>query len=174
MKKNVIRLTESELKNYIRKVISEQTAPSPTTPSLDVIKKELEGKTVDLYTDAARTKKQTQFRMDKFELTTVNGLPRLTIHGTDYNHFNEYGQKTNSPKAMRIMNIYVSCNYGNFATTPTDTEGNHSDTFSRTISVFNNSLLEKVKSLLGCEALKRKEAVDFTASAGSNKPANFA
>ena len=174
MKKNVIRLTESELKNYIRKVISEQTAPSPATPSLDAIRRELEGKTVDLFTDEGRTKKQTQFRMDKFELTTVNGLPRLTIHGTDYNHFNDYNQKITSPKAMRIMSVYVSCNSIGFGTTPTDTEGNHSDTFSRTIALYNNSLMEKVKSLLGCSSLKRKEEVDFRASAGSNKPANFA
>ena len=75
---------------------------------------------------------------------------------------------------MRIMNIYVSCNFDNFGTVPTDTEGNQSDKYSRGTALFNNSLLEKVKSLLGCEALKRKGAVDFTASAGSNKPANFA
>jgi hypothetical protein len=173
MKKNVIRITESELKNYIRKIVSEQTAPAPTTPSLDAITKELQGKTVNLFTDAGKTKKQTEFRMDKFELTSVGGVPKLVIYGTDYNHFNEYNQKITAPNAMRIMNLHVGCASKMFSTVPMDTEGKQSSTYSKGIALYNDSLMEKVKSLLNCAALQRGQ-VDFVASAGSNKPADFA
>ena len=37
MKKNVIRLTEAELKQYISKVVAEQTA-NPAVPNLEDIK----------------------------------------------------------------------------------------------------------------------------------------
>jgi hypothetical protein len=173
MKKNVIRITESELKNYIRKIVSEQTAPAATTPSLDAITKELQGKTVNLFTDAGKTKKQTQFRMDSFEIDTVRGLPRLKIVGTDYNHFNEFNQKITAPNTMRIMDIYISCSGSAIGTTPMDTKGNQAE-YSRSTSLYNDALVGKVKSLLNCAAMERRGEVDFVASAKSNKPADFA
>jgi hypothetical protein len=173
MKKSVLRLTESELKNYIRKIVSEQTAPAATTPSLDTIIKELQGKTVNLFTDAGKTKKQTQFRMDKFKIDMVGGLPRLLITGTDYNHFNEYNQKINAPNAMRIMDIFINCSRSEIVTTPMDTQGNEAE-WSRGMSLYNDALVQKVKSLLNCAAMERRGEVDFVASAKSNKPADFA
>jgi hypothetical protein len=171
MKKNVIRITESELKNYIRKIVSEQTAPA-TNAIVEKIKNELGGKTVDLFTDFAKTKKQTQFRMDSFEVTTVDGLPKLVITGTDYNHFNEFNQKINSPNAMRIMELHVTCSAKVFTSIPMNSEGTKAH--SASIGLNNDSLLEKVKSLLNCGAYQRRKEVDFVASAKSNKPADFA
>jgi hypothetical protein len=63
MKKNVIRLTESELKRYIGKVVAEQTAnPSVPNPEeikvkSDALRQALAGKNVQLYLDPAKTKK---------------------------------------------------------------------------------------------------------------------
>ena len=139
---------------------------------MDAITKELKGLTVNLFTDAGKTKKQTQFRMDSFELTTVNGLPKLVITGTDYNHFNEYNQKINAPNAMRIMDLHVYCSSQVLSTVPMNAEG--TKPHSGSIALHNDSLLQKVKSLLNCAALQRRDTVDFVASAKSNKPADFA
>jgi hypothetical protein len=63
MKKNVIRLTEAELKQYISKVVAEQTA-DPSVPNPEEIKvksnalrQSLVGKNVQLYLDSSKTKK---------------------------------------------------------------------------------------------------------------------
>jgi hypothetical protein len=63
MKKNVIRLTEAELKQYISKVVAEQTAnpsvPNPEEAKVksDALRQALAGKNVQLYLDPAKTKK---------------------------------------------------------------------------------------------------------------------
>jgi hypothetical protein len=61
MKKNVIRLTESELKRYIGKVVAEQTANPATQDANKVnantLRQSLVGKNVQLYLDMGKTKK---------------------------------------------------------------------------------------------------------------------
>jgi hypothetical protein len=83
MKKNVIRLTESELKNYIRKVIKEQAQAQVKTPDLESIKSQVVGKKIQLtnnsnkimntlYDDYFTSKKGevlTTFLVDSVELT---------------------------------------------------------------------------------------------------------
>lgn len=64
MKKNIIRLTEAELKQYISKVVAEQTAPAAGMVDMDAEKQKMNGlrtavvgKNVQLYLDEAKTKK---------------------------------------------------------------------------------------------------------------------
>jgi hypothetical protein len=64
MKKNIIRLTEAELKQYISKVVAEQTAPAAEAVNVEAEKQKMTGlrakvvgKNVQLYLDLAKTKK---------------------------------------------------------------------------------------------------------------------
>jgi hypothetical protein len=62
MKKNVIRLTESELKQYIGKVVAEQTAPGAVNVEAEkqkanAVRASVAGKNVQLYLDPSKTKK---------------------------------------------------------------------------------------------------------------------
>lgn len=62
MKKNVIRLTEAELKQYISKVVAEQTTnptadQEATRQKMNALQTAVGGKNVQLYLDAAKTKK---------------------------------------------------------------------------------------------------------------------
>jgi hypothetical protein len=63
MKKNIIRLTEAELKRYISKVVAEQTAPAAGAVNVEAEKQKMNalrtkvvGKNVQLYLDATKTK----------------------------------------------------------------------------------------------------------------------
>lgn len=62
MKKNVIRLTEAELKQYISKVVAEQTADPAADQEakkqqVDALRQAFAGKNVQLYLDMGKTKK---------------------------------------------------------------------------------------------------------------------
>ena len=63
MKKNVIRLTEAELKQYISKVVKEQTAdPAAAGESnkekVVALSQAFVGKNIQLYLDTQKTKKR--------------------------------------------------------------------------------------------------------------------
>jgi len=82
MKKNVIRLTESELKNYIRKVIKEQAQAK--TPDLESIKSQVVGKKIQLTVDG---KLQGSAYRDYFtkksgEVLTTFLVDSVTVSGT--------------------------------------------------------------------------------------------
>lgn len=164
MKKNVIRLTESELKNYIRKVISEQTAQ----PTVDInkVKAELVGKSVQLFLDAGVTQKSTMVQI-KDASVLANGALSLSV--LDLSFVNDYGKELPLREGKKkTTTINFSCQRRDLLTrTMVDSlnkpEGG---------AVYNKSFQAKLTELMGCPAPINRTA-DFVASA-SQKPADFA
>jgi len=82
MKKNVIRLTESELKNYIRKVIKEQAQAK--TPDLESIKSQVVGKKIQLTVDGKLqgSAYSNYFTKKSGEVLTTFLVDSVTVSGT--------------------------------------------------------------------------------------------
>jgi hypothetical protein len=165
MKKNVIRLTETELKNYIRKVISEQTEQ----PKVDInkVKSELVGKSVQLFLDAGVTQKSTVVQI-KDAMVLSNGA--LTLSVQDLSFVNDYGKELPiSAGKKKTTAINFSCGRRDLLTrTMVDSEGKPAGG-----AVYNKSFQTKLTELMGCSAPINRTP-DFVASASSQKPADFA
>jgi hypothetical protein len=165
MKKNVIRLTESELKNYIRKVISEQTA-QPTV-DLNKIKAEIVGKSVQLFLDAASTQKST---MVQIKDASVLSTGALSLSVLDLSFVTDYGKEIAvGPGKTKTTTINFSCQRRDLLTrSMVDSENKPEGGV-----VYNKSFQTKLTELMGCPAPINRTA-DFVASAASQKPADFA
>jgi hypothetical protein len=165
MKKNVIRLTESELKNYIRKVISEQTAPS--TVDINKVKAELVGKSVQLFLDAGLSQKST---MVQIKDATVLSDGKLALYVLDLSFVTDYGKEIAVTQGKKKTTaIYFSCEKRDLLTRALVDEKNANTSGV----VYNKSLQTKLTELVGCPAPVNRTA-DFVASAASQKPADFA
>lgn len=76
MKKNIIRLTEAELKQYISKVVAEQTAPAAPVDmeaekaKVNPLRTSLVGKNVQLYLDPSKTKKSHIVKVESIGFST--------------------------------------------------------------------------------------------------------
>lgn len=163
MKKNVIRLTESELKNYIRKVISEQTAQ----PIVDInkVKAELVGKSVQLFLDAGLTQKST---MVQIKDASVSGNA-LDLNVMDLSFVSDYGKEfAVGAGKKKTTSLRFQCDKRDVLIRYlVDSENKTSSGI-----VYNKSLQTKLTELVGCPAPVNRTA-DFVAS-GSQKPADFA
>jgi hypothetical protein len=102
MKKNVIRLTESELKNYIRKVVNEQTAQGSNP--IEDIKKRLLTKNVNLFADKGESKPMTMVRIDD---AVLNGQ-MLSLTVTDLNFVDDYGNEK-AKKGTKVTQVVFTC-----------------------------------------------------------------
>jgi hypothetical protein len=109
MKKNIIRLTESELKNYIRKVVSEQTAPAPQAVDLTKLKNRIIGKNVLLFTDVAEPNgRGTLVRIESIESNPKGGV---VIGVKDLKFFDAYNNRKGSDTiGQEIKNLRFFCN----------------------------------------------------------------
>jgi hypothetical protein len=108
MKKNVIRITESELKNYIRKIVSEQTAPAPQAVDLTKVKSRIIGKNVLLFTDVAEPNgRGSLVRIESIESNPKGGV---VIGVKDLKFFDAYGNPKESG-GTQVQSLAFICNY---------------------------------------------------------------
>jgi hypothetical protein len=172
MKKNVIRLTESELKNYIRKVISEQTAPAAQPPvkksnPVDLVKTELVGKNVQLFLDAGKSQKYTVVRINSSSLLTDNsGAIRLGVTDLTYVDDNLQNIALNAT-AKKVWALDFTCG-------KRDSLVCHLEDWRLSqskITVFGPQLQEKLTTIMGCPA-KTDRTVHL--SSASQKPVDLA
>ena len=150
MKKNVIRLTESELKNYIRKVISEQTAPAaqPSVKKVDpvgLIKTELVGKNVQLFLDAGKSQKYTIVRIDGSQIES--GGIWLNVKDLTYVDDNLQDIRLNTQQ-KKVFALGFSC-------ASRDAMVAHVEDYrlnQSRVTVFGPQLQEKLTTIMGCPA----------------------
>lgn len=106
MKKNVVRITESELKQYIKKVISEQTAPAPQAVDLSQVKSRIIGKNVLMFTDVAEPNgRGSLVRIETIESNNDGGV---SIGVRDLKFFDEYGNPKQN-QGTRILSFPFFC-----------------------------------------------------------------
>jgi hypothetical protein len=161
MKKNVIRLTESELKNYIRKVISEQTAPAAQSSfkkpdPVGLIKTELVGKNVQLFLDAGKSQKYTLVRIDGSQLEN-NGI-WLNVKDLTYVDDNLQDIKLNTVQ-KKVFALGFSC-------ATRDAMVAHVEDYrlnQSRVTVFSPQLQEKLTTIMGCPA-KLNRSVDLASA----------
>lgn len=164
MKKNVVRITESELKQYIKKVISEQTAQ----PTVDInkVKADLVGKSVQLFLDAGVSQKSTMVQI-KGASVLENGT--LSLNVQDLSFVSDFGKELQVREGKKkTTTINFSCQTRDRLGRTMIDSGNKPSGGA----VYNKSFQTKLTELMGCSAPINRTA-DFVASA-SQKPADFA
>jgi hypothetical protein len=157
MKKKIIRITESELKNYIRKVISEQSQPQ--TSSLD----ELLNKKVQLYVDRNKTTPSHIVKIVKIG-TTSGGSIQFDVQDLDFVTDTGADRTGARDGKGKITSMMFNCKTSNYVGVVQDGKGG---------ILFSPSFTDKVKQLVGCQTINRTP--DFASVKSSGKDtANFA
>jgi hypothetical protein len=161
MKKNVIRLTESELKQYISKVIAEQSA-APTAEKESVEKtnslmKAVGGKNVQLYLDSAKTKKSHLVNITQVGFSKTNpGLYWL------YTKDLSYVTSTGAQATPTDLSPVAPIKYLRFDCTEPGQFGIMGDGGKNLGVAFCPPLSELVKQTVGCQTVNLK--ADFAAA----------
>ena len=156
MKKKIIRITESELKNYIKKVISEQ--PQPQTSSLDG----LLNKNVQLYVDRNKTTASHIVKIVKIS-TTSGGSIQFDVQDLDFvtdTGANRVGARDGKGK---ITNMFFNCKSSGYVMATQD---------GKSEILYSPSFTDKVKQLVGCQTINRTPDFASVKSSGKNT-ANF-
>lgn len=163
MKKNIVRITESELKQYIKKVISEQTAP---TVDINKVKADLMEKRVQLFLDAGATQKST---MVQIKGASVLSKGTLSLNVQDLSFVSDFGKELPLPVGKKkTLLINFSCQTRDrLGSTMVDSGNQKSGGV-----VYNKSFQAKLTELMGCSAPTNRTP-DFVASA-PQKPVDFA
>jgi hypothetical protein len=145
MKKSVLRLTESELKNYIRKIVSEQTAPAPQAVDLTKVLAGVKDKTVQLFLDAGNTQKSTVVKINN----VVRGNNSIVLEVTDLAFVTDYGQSKNlSGGQKRTTSLEFNCDKRQLITRNL-VDAQNAKTFG---AVYNNGFQKMLTELMGCSA----------------------
>jgi len=187
MKKRVIRLTESELKRYINKVVSEQminksepTAPAKGSfnmklgdPVVQVAQKtnkwaEINGKNAKMYYDPQRT--QVAMILNIIKPTSINTDGK----GVDFsvkdlrfvNTSNGYDTSRSEDSKKKIIELQTTCGGDVFYAFPED---NHAPF----VRLYCPELTAAVSKALNCDQFKVNTTPTFSSNGGS-KPSNQA
>jgi hypothetical protein len=135
MKKNVIRITESELRQFIQKTINEQSQPNSSV-------NELLNKNVQLYVDK---NKQEKSHMVKIVKINSDNTDFFTFEVQDLN-FTTGSNGTARPSAQdgkgRITKMEYGCRNPNYLTVVQD---------GKAVVNFSPSLTTILKGLLNCQ-----------------------
>lgn len=137
MKKNIVRITESELKQYIKKVISEQTSSSEDMSSMN----ELIGKKVQLYYDMAQ--KQMGHVVKITKVTKSGEYFKFDVE--DLSVINDMGGQQSTQKGP-VTGFTFRCKIANALET---TQGN------RGIMTYNSGFASTLKELANCQTIDR-------------------
>lgn len=137
MKKNVIRITESELRQYIKKVISEQTSSSEDMSSMN----ELIGKKVQLYHDMAQKQMGHVVKITK---VTKSG-EYFTFDVQDLSALNDMGGERSTEKGP-VTRFSFRCKMANVLETRQGNKG---------IVTYNSGFAAKLKELANCQTIDR-------------------
>jgi hypothetical protein len=183
MSKKIIRLTESNLKNYIKKIVAEQVANTPapapaskpgvapTTPSKppsvgQAIDAAVKGKNVQMYRDAQKQTKAGLYRIQKTDSIATDGkiiwlevldLDTININTGDANHVED-------PK--KIINI-IQWKCGDSVFYCSSSEGYMG------VKLYNPELAAALSTAMNCNQFKVNPKPDF-ASNGGVRPSNQA
>jgi hypothetical protein len=134
MKKNVIRITESELRQYIQKAINEQEQPNSSV-------NELLNKNVQLYIDKNKSEKSHMVKIVKI---ISNKSDYFVFEVQDLNFTSDIG--TARPSAQdgkgRITKIMYGCRNPNVL---------HVVQNGNAVVYFSPALITKLKGLLNCQ-----------------------
>lgn len=166
MKKNVIRITESELKNYIRKIVSEQTVPVPPKVDVNQIKSELSGKNVQLFTDAGKSQKYTVVNI--LQNITL-GQSGVMLYVNDLTFVDDNRQyKKLEPGQNKVWRLDFACGTRDKLTAHLeDFRGSQSK-----VIVYSPQLQEKLTGLMGCPATLNRNVDLASVSNKTTNPVN--
>ena len=177
MKKNVIRITESELKNYIRKIVSEQTQPKVDVNKAKAIMAELVGENVQLYLDHNNTQKGKMVRIDNITpYSDYSAIEEIKV--TDWSIMDGNDQPIKMQQGQtKLYSMSFDCDgKGFWAKVGTETAnvgaGEPSKFTWTSMSVSNKKLEDKFKELMGCAAPADRTAKTY-ASAPQRTAQNF-
>ena len=179
MKKRVIRLTESELKRYINKVVSEQMI-NKSQPTVDPTKTSVKlgdttqktdamaairGKNVQMYYDQGKTNKAYIIKVESQGHEKATDGKTLFLRVQDLTKMN-----TNTGEFLRnddkgCVKIIHTCGNGGFVAMG---EGDY-----QLKSLYNPEFMKVVEDITGCKQFKMNTNPDF-ASNGGTKPTDFA
>jgi hypothetical protein len=137
MKKNVIRITESELRQYIQKAINEQEQPNSSV-------NELLNKNIQLYVDKNKQEKSHMVKITKVDSKNYENINYVMFEVQDLNFTSDTG--TARPSAQdgkgRITKMQYSCRTPNYLTVVQD---------GKAVVNFSPALATKLKGLLNCQ-----------------------
>jgi hypothetical protein len=143
MKKNVIRITESELIQYIKRVINEQ-------PEVNSSVNELLNKNIQLYTDKNKQVKSHMVKITKVDSKNYENINYVVFEVKDLNFTSDIG--TQRPSAQdgkgRITKMEYSCRTPNYLTVVQD---------GKAVVNFSPALTTKLKESLNCQAIAPKQ-----------------
>ena len=180
MKKRVIRLTESELKRYINKVVSEQMI-NKSTPSVDPTKTsvklgdttkktnvwaEINGVNAKMYYDPQRT--QVAMILNIIKPTSINtdgkgvdlGVKDLRFVNTS----NGYDTSRSEDSKKKIVELRTTCGDSIFYAFP-------EDNYAPFVKLYCPELTAAVSKALNCNQFKVNTTPTFSSNGGS-KPSN--
>jgi hypothetical protein len=143
MKKNVIRITESELRQYIEKAINEQ---SETNSSVN----ELLNKNIQLYTDKDKQVKGHMVKITKVDFKNYENVNYVVFEVKDLNFTSDTGIARPSAQdgKGRITKVTYSCRTPNYLTVVQD---------GKAVVNFSPTLTIKLKELLNCQVIAPKQ-----------------
>jgi hypothetical protein len=178
MKKRVIRLTESELKRYINKVVSEQMI-NKSTPSVDPTKTsvklgdttkktnvwaEINGENPTMYYDPQKTKVAMLLNIIRPIAINADGKG-VDLGVRDLRFVNtSNGYDTSDDKKEKIVELRTTCGSNIFYAYKED--GNY-------VELFCPGLTAAVSKALNCNQFKVNTTPKFSSNGGS-KPSTFA
>jgi hypothetical protein len=179
MKKRVIRLTESELKRYINKVVSEQMI-NKSQPTVDPTKTSVKlgdttkntdpwgkiyGVNAQMFLDANKTQKGPIVKVAK--VVIKNNNQEVTLYVQDLSKMNTSLGTFRDDKDKGYVRMAFECGDSDFYA-----QGEPNSNVRGVL--YNDMLVNAVSTALYCDRLKMKTDVQFTSSNGGSKPSNQA
>lgn len=165
MSKKIIRLTESNLKNYIKKIVAEQVASTPAAPAKTDAMAAIRGKNVQMYYDPGKTNKATILKVasqghgkstdGKTLFLSVQDLEKMNTNTGEFIKNDDKG----------CVEIIHTCGDGGFIAMGENNQ--------RLKSIYNPEFMKVVEDVTGCNQFKMNTKPDF-ASNGGTKPTDFA
>ena len=179
MSKKIIRLTESNLKNYIKKIVAEQMI-NKSQPTVDPTKTsvklgdttqntdpwlKLRGVNAQMFMDKGKTQKGPIVKIAN--CVTINGGKGVYLYIQDLSKMNTNLGTFYDNKDKGFTRLQFDCGDTNFyaiGEPGTDIRG----------WLYNDMLVKATSTALNCDKLKMNTDVQMTSSTGGIKPSNQA